>query len=100
MHQKNRPVRSGLKVGTGEKVIVGLSYDGSGSLAPVISALGRGEMANLLEIEARRYGVPIVTDKELASELGRTGLNREISETTYFSVAEHLVASGVVRRQR
>jgi type III secretion system FlhB-like substrate exporter len=68
-----------------------LRYDEvGGDAAPVVVAVGEGEIALRIEDAARVYGVPIVHDRPLASALAELQIGDEIPEALYETVAEIL----------
>lgn len=67
-----------------------LSYDPALMEAPMVAAISRGELAKSFRRIARRYGIPIKTDENLAKSLLLLGENKEIPEELYAEVAELL----------
>lgn len=63
----------------------------SGDNAPVITALGRGLVAEKIVEKARGSGVPVVSDALLAHALTQLNLGDEIPKEFYAIVAQVLV---------
>ncbi len=70
---------------------VALDYSESNASAPTVEGVGNGEMAKEMQRAARRYGVPVVENKELASKLSQVGLKQEIPLDSYREVAKILL---------
>jgi type III secretory pathway component EscU len=60
--------------------------------APVVSETGDQETAALMLRIAKKYQIPVVTDRELARELSTVGRKRPIPPRLYTPVAKLLVA--------
>ena len=71
-------------------VAVALRYRESEMNAPKIIACGKGVTARQIKKRARRFGVPIVRDVELARALVEVGLEAQIPEEFFEPVAELL----------
>ncbi|MDR6178957.1 flagellar biosynthesis protein [Pseudomonas sp. SORGH_AS 211] len=65
---------------------IALSYDGSS--APVLSAKGDAELAELILATAREHEVPIYENADLVRILARLELGAEIPEALYRTLAE------------
>jgi len=68
---------------------IALSYDGEG--APVITAKGRGELAERIIELAREHDVPIHEDPELSMLLAQVELGDEIPQELYLAVAQVII---------
>lgn len=68
-----------------------LHYRADNGSAPTVSASAAGEMARQLVATAKRYGVPIHYNPELAGQLQRVGVQEEIPADLYDDVARMLV---------
>ncbi|MCZ8376908.1 MAG: EscU/YscU/HrcU family type III secretion system export apparatus switch protein [Beijerinckiaceae bacterium] len=71
----------------GEKIAVALKYD-FGDGAPVVTAKGRGEVAEKILETAREHDVAIEQNPILAEALSRIELDTEIPVPLYKAVAE------------
>ena len=67
-----------------------LEYDKDEHRAPRVSALGKSELAAEMQKIARRYGVPITENAELAAQLADLELEEEIPAESYKAVAKIL----------
>lgn len=65
---------------------IALSYDGSS--APILSAKGDAELAELILATARKHEVPIYENADLVRILARLELGAEIPEALYRTLAE------------
>ncbi|APQ10861.1 flagellar protein FhlB [Pseudomonas oryzihabitans] len=65
---------------------IALSYDGSS--APILSAKGDAELAELILATAREHEVPIYENADLVRILARLELGSEIPEALYRTLAE------------
>lgn len=72
---------------TSERVAVALKYD-FGDGAPVVTAKGRGEIAEKILETARQHDVAIEQNPVLAEALSRVELDDEIPVPLYKAVAE------------
>lgn len=81
-------------------VAVALRYDESSGGAPKVLAAGRGEVAKQIKRQARRWGVPIVRNVQLARALVNTEIDQEIPPEFYEPVAELLTYVYQLRRER
>ena len=68
------------------KAIV-LNYDSNQDAAPVVALKGRYVRADEIVKIAKRYGVPVVEQAELAEELERVEHNSPIPEALFEAVA-------------
>ncbi len=71
-------------------VAVALRYRESEMRAPTIMACGKGVTARKIKKLARRHGIPLVRDVELARGLVEVGLNSQIPEEFFEPVAQVL----------
>ncbi|UVW35132.1 EscU/YscU/HrcU family type III secretion system export apparatus switch protein [SAR92 clade bacterium H455] len=55
--------------------------------APVMTAKGQGEAAQLIIEEAKKQGIHIAEDPQLVALLGQLELNEEIPESLYVAVS-------------
>jgi flagellar biosynthesis protein len=55
--------------------------------APVMTAKGQGETADLIIEEAKKQGIHIAEDPQLVALLGQLELNQEIPESLYVAVS-------------
>jgi len=55
--------------------------------APVMTAKGQGDMAELIIEEAKKQGIHITEDPQLVALLGQLELNEEIPESLYVAVS-------------
>ncbi len=69
------------------RVAVGLEYDGKRRDAPTLSVKGHQLQADEVVKLARRYGVPVVENAELAKALNGLELDQEIPEKLFEAVA-------------
>lgn len=87
MEDGNRPGDKGGK-GAPTKVAAALSFDAGKDDVPRVVAAGKGLLAARIEEVARRSGVPVYQDSQLAWTLVGLGLDREISPELYQVVAQ------------
>ncbi|WP_434774508.1 EscU/YscU/HrcU family type III secretion system export apparatus switch protein [Pseudomonas oryzihabitans] len=71
---------------TAPRQAIALSYDGSS--APILSAKGDAELAELILATAREHEVPIYENADLVRILARLELGSEIPEALYRTLAE------------
>ncbi|MBO8128279.1 MAG: EscU/YscU/HrcU family type III secretion system export apparatus switch protein [Peptococcaceae bacterium] len=71
-----------------KKVAAALKYDAVKDNAPRVVAAGHGRLAALIEEEARKAGVPVYEDPELACTLTALGVRQEIPPVLYEAVAQ------------
>jgi flagellar biosynthesis protein len=55
--------------------------------APRVTAQAEGELALLMEMAAKRLGIPALKDEQLVEVLSELQLNEQIPESLYVSVA-------------
>lgn len=70
------------------KEAVALTYSGDDDSAPVVTAKGKGLLADQIIQKAKENNVPIYEDKALVELLGKLDLNETIPEELYKAVAE------------
>lgn len=74
---------------------VGISYGSGSEEAPLVSVKGEGLDADALVRVARRFGIAVVEDNELAETLGKIEIDAQIPPSLYEAVAiilAHLIA--------
>jgi flagellar biosynthesis protein len=76
------------------KEAVALTYSADSGGAPVVSASGKGVVAEKILEKANEFHVPIVSDTLLAQALGRLDVGEEIPREFYAIVAQILVIVG------
>lgn len=76
-------------------VAVALSWDGDG--APVVTAKGRGEVAQRIADVAREHDVPLDDDPALVEVLAQIDIGCEIPEALFVAVAEIIAFAYLVR---
>ena len=81
------------------KEAAALTYSADSGGAPVISALGRGLVAEKILEKARESNVPVVSDALLAQALNRMDVGEEIPREFYAIVAQILAAIGRMDRE-
>jgi flagellar biosynthesis protein len=72
------------------KKAAALSYK-SGDTAPIVTALGKGEVAERIVKTAKENDVPVFEDAELVSTLLHLDLGKYIPQELYSVVAEVLI---------
>ena len=80
------------------ELAVALLYDGEN--APHITAKGKGALAEKILEQARRHGVPLEEDPELAAILSKIPLGDEIPESLYRAIAEVIAFAYLVSGKR
>lgn len=70
------------------KTAVALSYNEKGADAPVVTAKGKGFIAEKIIAEAKEHQIPIQEDPTLVELLGKLNINEKIPEELYQAVAE------------
>jgi len=75
-----------------EKIAVALKYKKEENNAPKVVAKGKGEVANNIILEAKKSGVAIKEDKELAEILFSIEIEKEIPPALYEVVAKILAS--------
>lgn len=81
-----------------QPIAVALRYDGD--RAPRVVAKGRGELAQRIQDEARRCGIPLQEDPQLAVLLARIELGDYIPPSLYVAVAEVLAFAYRLRQDQ
>ncbi|WP_010269621.1 EscU/YscU/HrcU family type III secretion system export apparatus switch protein [Paenibacillus senegalensis] len=72
------------------KKAVALTYVPEQSAAPVISAKGSGEVAEMILKKAREHGIPVQENASLVEVLAQLDLDQQIPQELYSLVAEIL----------
>lgn len=72
------------------KKAAALKYDIAGSKAPQVTAKGQGKIAEKIVETAKKYGVAVKEDPNLAEVLAALDLYEEIPENLYKAVASIL----------
>ncbi len=67
---------------------VALSYDEALMDAPEVSAIGHERLAKTMRSVARRYGVPVISDKKLTKQLSEVPETEAVPEELYQDVAK------------
>ncbi|MEX2415291.1 MAG: EscU/YscU/HrcU family type III secretion system export apparatus switch protein [Paenibacillaceae bacterium] len=75
---------------TSKKKAVALKYMPEEGQAPVITAKGKGFIAEAILAKAREHGVPIQEDPSLVEVLSKLDIDQEIPQELYQLVAEIL----------
>ena len=70
------------------KLAVALKYEDSGDDAPMVTASGRGQIAEKMIQTAQEEKVPVYEDPSLAQVLASRDINTEIPPQLYQAVAE------------
>jgi flagellar biosynthesis protein len=83
---------------TSKKKAVALKYMPEEGQAPVITAKGKGFVAEAILAKAREHGVPIQEDPSLVEVLSKLDIDQEIPQELYQLVAE--VLSFIYRTDR
>jgi flagellar biosynthesis protein len=84
--------------GTSKRKAVALKYMPEEGQAPVITAKGKGFVAEAILAKAREHGVPIQEDASLVEVLSKLDIDQEIPQELYQLVAE--VLSFIYRTDR
>lgn len=74
----------------GPRSAVALRYAADGDAAPVVTAKGRGDVADAILAAARAHGVPVREDRDLVELLAACDLLDEIPPELYAAVARIL----------
>jgi len=74
------------------QLAVAVEYDQDELGVPLVSAVGKLKMAEMITRVARRYGVPVKANRELATKLAALESNQFIPEDMYQDVAELFVS--------
>ena len=72
------------------KLAVALKYERDKQAAPVVSAKGKGYMAEQIILLAERYGIEIREDRDLVQMLEKLDIDTPIPLEAYAAVAEIL----------
>lgn len=72
-----------------DKKAVSLQYSGSG--APIVTAKGKGHVAEQILALAKEHDIPISQDLELVELLSQVEIDQEIPEILYEAVAQVLI---------
>lgn len=80
------------------KKAVAVTYSSGSYDAPVVTAKGKGKIAETIVQKALDHGVPIQEDKALVELLGQIELNQQIPPELYQVIAE--VLASVYRIER
>ncbi|MFC0214319.1 EscU/YscU/HrcU family type III secretion system export apparatus switch protein [Paenibacillus chartarius] len=72
------------------KKAVALKYSPGTAAAPVVTAKGRGYVADAILNKAREHGVPVQEDASLVEVLSKLDIDQEIPPELYQLVAELL----------
>jgi len=75
-----------MKESDKQPLAIALRYDGEN--APRVTAKGEDELAERIVALAREHAIPIQENAVLAGLLARVGLDEEIPEELYLSVAQ------------
>ncbi|TFE03513.1 EscU/YscU/HrcU family type III secretion system export apparatus switch protein [Jeotgalibacillus sp. R-1-5s-1] len=67
---------------------VALTYKSDQQLAPVVTAKGKGKLAEAIIEKANEHQVPVQQDESLVELLGQLELNEAIPDDLYQAVAE------------
>ncbi|MBS4172502.1 EscU/YscU/HrcU family type III secretion system export apparatus switch protein [Bacillus sp. FJAT-49736] len=70
------------------KEAIALSYQSEKNTAPIITAKGKGYVADNIIDKAKENGIPIQEDPNLIQLLGNLDINQMIPEELYEAVAE------------
>ena len=81
------------------KEAVALTYTAERGSAPVITAMGRGLVAEKMLEKAKEFNIPIVSDSLLAHTLNQMELGEEIPQEFYAIVAQILVSVSKMDRE-
>lgn len=70
-----------------DEIAIALSYDPESMHAPMVARLGERHVAREILRLARRYGVPLAENQDLAVELSHLAENEQIPEALYEEIA-------------
>ncbi len=76
------------------KKAAALKYDPERDIAPIISAVGSGYVAEKIVEKAEEHGVPVVHDKPMSEVLSALSVGDVIPKELYEAVAQLLVFVG------
>lgn len=65
-----------------------LKYEKKSSTAPKVLATGKGEMANRIIANAKKYDIPLFANEALVDSLVDLEIDKEIPQELYTSVVE------------
>ncbi len=82
--------KPGRKNGPKPLLAAALKYDGSKDEAPILTAKGRGVVAEKILEAAHRHGIPVTADPALVQILATLDLDEQIPVELYRAVAEIL----------
>lgn len=88
MMSKQKPIRKAVAV----------TYSSGNYEAPIVSAKGKGHVADSILNKAKEHGIPIQEDKALIELLSSIELNQQIPAELFQVVAE--ILAGVYRMER
>lgn len=71
-----------------DKKAVALRYDKDKASAPIVSAKGKGYIAEEILKRAKKADIPIQEDKSLVALLSELNINEQIPDELYHAVAE------------
>jgi flagellar biosynthesis protein len=81
------------------KEAAALTYTAGATGAPVVTALGRGLVAEKILERAKEFNIPVVSDSLLAHALNQLEVGEEIPREFYAIVAQILVAVSRMDRE-
>jgi flagellar biosynthesis protein len=81
------------------KEAAALAYDAASPGAPVVTAMGRGHVAEKILEMALEHNIPIVSDALLAHTLNQLDVGDEIPREFYAIVAQILIAISKMDRE-
>ncbi|PKA43846.1 EscU/YscU/HrcU family type III secretion system export apparatus switch protein (plasmid) [Rhizobium sullae] len=79
-----------------QSAIVGIRYVRGETPVPIIVCRAAGKAVASMREQARGQGIPLVTDAELAAELGKTPVGAPVPDRVFQQVANTLVANGLI----
>jgi len=71
-------------------IAIALSYEEGLMHAPAVSAVGREKIAKAIIKTAKRYGIPVVKDKNLINKLSELEENELVPTELYYDIARLL----------
>ena len=89
MSKRSHPSPSKTSSALADKKAVSLKYSGSG--APIVTAKGKGHVAEQILAVAKEFDIPISEDLELVNLLSQVELDQESPEVLYEAVAQVLI---------
>lgn len=84
-----------MKLIKNNKLAVSMRWQGKG--APIVTAKGKGLVAEQIIALAEQHKLPIKTDSELVNLLSTVELNEEVPEQLYSAVAEVIAFAYALR---